>query len=84
MLKRESRSNALTDGSATKILKKTVLLREQRAKLRQKMAQGSVQQHRVASVLENHLRSIASYCELHDVELVVVALPVDVQVSPDE
>ncbi|ACY13990.1 alginate O-acetyltransferase AlgX-related protein [Haliangium ochraceum] len=39
---------------------------------------------RVPSVLEPQLRELEALCEQHGAELVVVALPIDVQVSADE
>lgn len=58
---------------------------EQRSALRRSAgATGIVETGREASVFDPHLKQLASLCAQHEVELVVIALPVDVQVSNQE
>ncbi|MGH1340356.1 MAG: alginate O-acetyltransferase AlgX-related protein [Nannocystales bacterium] len=45
---------------------------------------GAIETGREASVFAPHLKELAALCEQHGVELVVIALPVDVQVSAEE
>lgn len=45
---------------------------------------GAIDTGREASVFAPHLEQLAALCEQHEVELVVIALPVDVQVSSEE
>jgi len=58
-------------------------LAAQREQLRQEIA-ADVQKIRTPSVFDDHLVELAALCRSHGARLIVVALPVDVQVSADE
>ena len=51
---------------------------------RQTIARDALNRRRARSVLTPSLRALRDYCEQRGVELVVVALPIDVQVSAAE
>jgi len=69
---------------AKSLLESGAKLKAEREKLRQEIAAGRVTLEHQPSVFEPHLAKLAELCEQHGAELVVVALPVDVQVSAEE
>ncbi len=68
---------------------KTLVAQQEKLKaegeaLRRDLAAGRVAFEHQPSVFEPHLEQLAELCATHGAELVVVALPVDIQVSADE
>ncbi len=59
-------------------------LSAERAALRQAIAKGAAPVERPASLFEPWLSELSDLCEQHGAELVVVALPFDVQIDPAE
>jgi hypothetical protein len=68
---------------AESLAKRQALLRENE-QLRAAIAGPTVAPAPSSSVFEPHLREVKALCDAHGVEFVVVALPIDVQVSSEE
>ncbi len=69
---------------AKQLLDKHTQLKSEIENLRNDLASGRITLEHQPSVFEPHLEKLAELCERHGAELVVVALPVDIQVSPRE
>jgi hypothetical protein len=59
-------------------------LLSERRRLREQLAAGAPAPARPASMFRDYLREFKALCDRHGAELVVVALPIDVQVDPRE
>lgn len=65
------------------LITRSEALAKERQQLRLEIAAGDTET-RYPSVFDDHLATLAGLCESHGAELIVVALPVDVQVSAQE
>ncbi|MBC8070017.1 MAG: hypothetical protein IAG13_16890, partial [Deltaproteobacteria bacterium] len=67
-----------------KVLEQRDTLALSEAELRRVVAGASIEVERPPSIFAAHLAELKALCDQHGAELVVVALPIDVQVSPEE
>jgi hypothetical protein len=80
---RRNRASELHNRELRNLFEADDSLLSERERLRLQIAEG-VKETRPPSVFDDHLLELADLCKRYEAELIVVALPIDVQVSADE
>ncbi|MEZ4448136.1 MAG: hypothetical protein R3B09_01570 [Nannocystaceae bacterium] len=85
LLEREAKKGAMAGADAARaLIADEERLRGERAELRAKIAAGVPPEARPPALFHDYLTSFKALTDRHGAELVVVALPIDVQVDPQE